>query len=168
MKCKAQNKNGTQCGAKAIANEEFCFFHNPNKTQLKQSAQKGGKASTKQDYIQLDTFPVEEAMGVMCVLTDTINRVRLARPDGTMDLKTANTIGFLASKILEAKKVMTYEENIIKRSIFRNEKIDNKRFGELMKDYTDEIMKFGEETHERVSKEYEEQHKINVANGYLF
>jgi len=168
MNCKFIKKDGTTCKGHPMKNNEFCYFHNSNtREQHKQSAQKGGKASTEQVLKQLEPIPAEDALSVLYLLTDTINRVRLAKTDGTFDLRTANCIGFLASKILEAKKLMIFEENILKRSILRNEKIDNTTFRKLMADYSEEILQKGNEVYQRVSKEYEE-HKINKNSAYLF
>ena len=45
-------------------------------------------------------------------MADTINRVRRIRPDGSLDIKVANCIGFLVAKLLEAQKQLVLEERV--------------------------------------------------------
>lgn len=114
MKCEYQN-SGKRCGANAMVGKNLCFAHSPETTEERLAAQKkGGKVSYYQDGLipaePIDFSKHKEA--VVYLLTDTINRVRRIRPDGGVDIKIANCIGFLVSKLLEAQKQLVLEERV--------------------------------------------------------
>lgn len=72
----------------------------------------------------LDPVDITDARTVIYILADTINRVRKVQADGSMDVKTANCIGHLASKMLEAQRVVAIEERIekIERVVLESQK----------------------------------------------
>lgn len=123
MKCKNQ-----ECKANAINNSDYCFMHDPSqKSKHIESARKGGAVGKKKDLVKLEPVDLSEKGSVIKLLNDTINYIRSIKPDGLMDVKTANCVGFLASKILEARKteVKPNDENQYTGTEEQNREIDN-------------------------------------------
>lgn len=114
MKCKERVK-GKPCQANAMAGSDYCFTHNPEVAGKRLAARKkGGKVSHYKDGLMpveaIDFTQCKEA--VIYLLADTINRVRRIRPDGSLDIKIANCIGFLVAKLLEAQKQLVLEKQV--------------------------------------------------------
>lgn len=168
MKCSYQKSDDKQCGANAMNSSSFCFAHDPMmKPKHLEATKKGGEATHNRDYVQLDPIPVEDASSALYLITDTINRIRTARPDGTMDLKTANAVGFLAGKLLECKKQLLLEEDLLKKAICKDQKIDLATFRQLMQEYDREYIESMGNFIEGAEQRYEE-HKRTKDPAYLF
>lgn len=100
MNCKSEN-----CNAYAMKSSEYCFTHNPkSKKKHLESASKGGLATNK-GIIRLEDIDINKPSQIVSLLEDTINRVRLTHDDGSMDLKTANCIGYLANVAIKAIEI---------------------------------------------------------------
>ncbi len=56
----------------------------------------------------LAPLDLNDNRAVLLLLSDTINRVRA----GSMDVRIANCLGFLSSKILEAREKISLEERL--------------------------------------------------------
>lgn len=99
MKC----KHG-KCKANAMKDYDFCFVHNPDmKIKHKLATSKGGSATLlDKANLMLPKISLKNTESIMKLLEDTINRIRTVRADGTMEIKTANCIGFLASHLQKA------------------------------------------------------------------
>jgi len=114
MKCK-YIKDDKQCQAPVMHNAEYCYFHNPEiKRKRKHAQKKGGKVSYY-DKGLIKAEPIDitaDKRAVIYILADTINRVRRVRPDGSLDVKTANSIGQLAGKMIEAQKEVGLTERL--------------------------------------------------------
>ena len=114
MKCKHE-KDGKICNANQMAGSEFCFTHNPDTEKQRLAARKkGGQVSYYHDGL-IPADPIDFSLykeAVVYLLADTINRVRRIRPDGSLDIKVANCIGFLVAKLLEAQKQLVLEERV--------------------------------------------------------
>lgn len=124
-------------------------------------------ATERQDDTRLDPVPVDDALSTLYLLSDTINRIRTARPDGTLDLKVANSVGFLAGKLLESRKQLLFEEGLIKDSICKDKKIDTATFRKLMHEYEAE---FSENTRAFIlgAQQRYDEHKKHKDGAYLF
>ena len=63
---------------------------------------------------QIITQPlkIKQPGDVVVLLEDTINKVRKLEPDGTMDTKTANCIGYLSGQIIKAIEVAELSERV--------------------------------------------------------
>jgi len=98
-----------------MKDSEFCFTHNPETVeQVKEAGRKGGEVSYY-DKGLVKAEPIDiiaDKTAIVYLLADTVNRVRRVKPDGSIDLRVANCIGFLSSKILEAQKQITLEDRI--------------------------------------------------------
>jgi len=115
MICKQVKDNGEQCQANAMTDSEYCFSHNPDtKEQLKEATRKGGEVSYyDKGLIKLEPIDITtDNRAVIYILADTLNRVRRVKPDGSMDIKIANCIGFLSSKVLEAQKELVLSDRL--------------------------------------------------------
>lgn len=107
MKCEHILKNGVNCRANAMIGSDFCFSHNPLvKKQRLDATRRGGEATIKNVQTLLEPIDLSKPDNALELIQDTINRVRKSNPDGSMEVKTANCIGFLASKMLEIHKFL--------------------------------------------------------------
>lgn len=86
---------------------DYCFTHDPERREEHlQASRKGGLAkSDNEPRALLPPIDLTKPEGMITLLADTINRVRSARPDGTIDIGTANSIGHLSGKLIEAHKL---------------------------------------------------------------
>lgn len=109
MTCKQTMTNGELCKANAMTGSDYCFTHNPEtREQVKEAGKKGGQVCHyDKGLVRAETIDIlTDNKMVIYLLADTINRVRKVRPDGSIDIRTANCIGFLTSKLLEAQQVL--------------------------------------------------------------
>lgn len=117
MKCTKVLDNGEQCGANAMTDKEYCFTHNPDtKEQAHEARVKGGSVSYyDKGLVKAEPIDItQDRQAIIYLLADTINRVRKVRGDGSIDIRTANCIGFLSSKILEAQEKITLNDRLDK------------------------------------------------------
>ena len=98
-----------------MSESEFCFTHNPEtKEQVKEAGRNGGKVSYY-DKGLVKAEPIDitaDKTAIIYLLADTINRVRRVKTDGSIDIRVANCIGFLSSKVLEAQKELVLADRI--------------------------------------------------------
>jgi hypothetical protein len=114
MICRGKTASGTNCKANAMSGSNYCFTHNPaTREQHLAATRKGGAISpSKTDSTVLPKAEITSLQSVVDVLADAINRVRVVRPDGSMDVKSANTLGFLCGKYAELYKLANLEHKI--------------------------------------------------------
>lgn len=100
MRCKFIKPDGQNCEAHAIKDSEFCYFHNPDiSDEEKREAQSnGGKTKALTLKEPLPDLPIAKPEDAVLLVADTIKRVRA----GTLDIRTANCLGFLSDKLLKA------------------------------------------------------------------
>ena len=100
MKCEFIKPDGTKCEANAIRDSEFCYFHNPDiSDEEKREAQSnGGKTKALTLKEPLPPLALAKPSDAVLLIADTISRVRA----GTLDIRTANCLGFLSDKLLKA------------------------------------------------------------------
>jgi len=124
MKCEFNKPDGTQCDAHAIKGSGFCFFHNPDiSDEEKREAQtRGGQARGLTLATPLPVMNIKKIPDVTLFLIDTINRVRA----GEMDVRIANSLGFLSDKLMRALELSDLEERFNKLEQLVNEKTNNK------------------------------------------
>ncbi|MEI8060781.1 MAG: hypothetical protein WCG99_00595 [Candidatus Berkelbacteria bacterium] len=170
MKCSHQKTDGKKCQSNTTTGSDFCFVHDPMmKQEHLEATKKGGQSTHSKDYIKLDPIPIEDASSALYLITDTINRIRTAKTDGTLDLKVANSIGFLSGKLLECRKQLLLEEHLIKKAICkdRDKEIDLATFRQLMQEYDREYIENMGNFIEGAQQRYEE-HKKTKSNAYMF
>ena len=104
MKCRGKTKAGKRCRANALADSKYCWFHDPRKKSARAAAQKAGGVERSKNNARL-VLSAEEAdlvldntQAVIELLSETINQAR----KGKIDLKVANTVGYLSQILLKA------------------------------------------------------------------
>jgi hypothetical protein len=121
MKCKYIKDNQEFCQANAMKDSIYCYLHNPEVLdEDKRLAQaKGGAGNIVRLDEMLPEIKVEKAKDVVLLLQDTVSRVRT----GQMDIRIANTIGYLCGHLIKAieiaeieSRVTTVERVILERS----------------------------------------------------
>jgi hypothetical protein len=122
MKCEFIKPDGQKCEAHAIKDSEFCYLHNPDiSDEEKREAQTRGGANRaltiKEPLPELVLTTPDHAV---LLIADTISRVRA----GTLDIRTANCLGFLSDKLLKAFEVsqLNSRVDIIQQVIQRKTK----------------------------------------------
>jgi hypothetical protein len=115
MVCRGKTSAGSNCKANAMSGSNYCFSHNPATREQHRAATRKGGAVSPFKAVETAILPKVElasVQSVVDVLADAINRVRVVRPDGSMDVKSANTLGFLCGKYAELYKIANLEEKI--------------------------------------------------------
>lgn len=88
-------------------------MHDPaNRLAHSKASSRGGQANTQGAGVLLDPIALDSAQALLELLADTINRIRVTRGDGSMDVRTANGIGQLARVLVEARKNFELEERV--------------------------------------------------------
>jgi hypothetical protein len=110
MKCEFIKKDGQKCEAHAIKETEFCYFHNPDiSDEEKREAQTNGGANRALTLKEpLPVLPIAKPEDAVLLIADTINRVRA----GTLDIRTANCLGFLSDKLLKAMETSRLNDRV--------------------------------------------------------
>lgn len=105
--CGFRKPNGEPCQATAQRGRAFCVFHDPERAaEMQRARREGGINRTRTAIVLPPQTPdalLESQMDIAGLLSETINQVRR----GELDVRTANTIGFLAntlSRVLEQGK----------------------------------------------------------------
>jgi hypothetical protein len=91
----------------------YCFAHNPKtKARHLEAVRKGGGVKYKNGLIPAEPLDLTTPKALLPLLADTINRVRKVDSDGSIDVKRANSIAILASKMIEAQKLILLDERV--------------------------------------------------------
>ena len=110
MKCEFIKTDGEKCEANAVKDSEFCFFHNPDITaeQKREAQSNGGKTKALTLKEPLPAIDLKTPDHAVLLIADTISRVRA----GTLDIRTANCLGFLSDKLLKAFEVSQLNDRV--------------------------------------------------------
>lgn len=88
-------------------------MHNPEtKDSRLEASARGGSVTSKELQLLTDRLDLKDPNNTLILLADTIHRIRKVKDDGSMDIKTANAIGFLSSKLIEAQKLISLEARL--------------------------------------------------------
>jgi hypothetical protein len=109
MKCKYIKQDDEQCGANSMVDNDFCFTHNPDMEESKAIAVKKGGEATRKNYEPLPPILIENTKNITTLLSSTINEVRA----GTIELRVANSIGYLAGHLIKAFEASIIEDRLI-------------------------------------------------------
>lgn len=94
-----------------MTGSNYCFAHNPEtKDQHKRATVKGGKSSYKDGFLSLEPIDLTKPKNIILLIADTANRIRKVDKNGCMDIKTANCLAILSSKMIEAQKAFELEQ----------------------------------------------------------
>jgi hypothetical protein len=112
MQCKFTKDNWNQCNAHAMKDSDYCYLHNSNisKQEKKDVQSQWGKANLHTIKKELPVIEVSDIKSIMCLLQDTVNRVR----SWDMDIKVANCIWFLSSHLMKAYELEQIENKLDK------------------------------------------------------
>jgi hypothetical protein len=114
-KCQFIKPDSTQCEAKPIKGDTFCFFHSEKtKTQRQEAVKKGGD-SLKRSYGRDDEIKLNCVDDVFILLQQTANDLR----QNKINNKTAAILNFIAGttlKAIEAKYVEKTRENAFRKT----------------------------------------------------
>ncbi len=117
MKCKFIKDNGERCEANTMKNSGYCYLHNPDVSKKdKEIAQSnGGKNRAVTIGKSLEPVSIKKTSDVVRLLEKTINDVR----SGELDIRVANSIGYLSGHLIKALEVSEIEErvSIIERAV---------------------------------------------------
>ena len=92
-----------------MENTNYCFRHDPDSTEKKfLASSKGGLARSVKVNVPLEVIPIATPKDVVILLASTINEVR----EGRIDLRAANTIGYLATALIKALEVAESEAKV--------------------------------------------------------
>jgi len=110
MQCSFMKPDGTQCNANAMSGAEYCYTHNPDISdeEKREAKQRGGQARALTIANPLPALPINTPDDAVLLIVDTINRVRA----GTLDIRTANCLGFLADKLLKALETSRLNDRV--------------------------------------------------------
>ena len=90
-----------------MKNKDYCFSHDPDSTEKKLLAStKGGLARVIKVDVPLEVITIATPGDVVNLLASTINEVRESR----IDLRAANTIGYLSTALIKAMEVVKVAE----------------------------------------------------------
>lgn len=110
MKCKHEI-NEKQCQAFAVSGSEYCFSHDPKlKDQKKLAVVKGGKVSKRGPEVRLASVQIEDKRDVITFLTCVIDELRT----GKLEVKRANSLGYLGGVLIKAFELAEMEERLEK------------------------------------------------------
>ena len=120
--CSFTLKGGKRCSSPRMRRYNYCYSHNPEtRDKHRESAQKGGQVTSSQSLNLLKPLDLMNSKAVIVLIADTINRVRQVDINGGLDVRTANCLGFLAGKLLEAQERLTLEQRIERLEIISRE-----------------------------------------------
>lgn len=99
-RCASRNRHGHRCGAWALTGATKCALHSDPRRASQLGSKHGcrGRVRLVIDAIHLPYKPLKTMCDMSELMEETINRVR----QGSLDLRSANTIGFLASVHMKA------------------------------------------------------------------
>lgn len=108
-KCQYTKSEGEQCKAWAMTDSDFCFTHNPDMQEERALAnQRGGQVGKANPTEPLPPIELSQPKDVVVLLQDTIRGVRA----GEIDLKIANSVGYLSGQLLKAHEVAQLQARI--------------------------------------------------------
>lgn len=110
-----------------MTNKDFCFTHNPDSTEKRLLASsRGGLARGIKVDVPLEVITIATPGDVVNLLASTINEVR----EGRIDLRAANTVGYLSTaliKAMETVKVAEIEAKVkVVSAILLSREVNNK------------------------------------------
>lgn len=109
MKCKYIKENGEGCNANATE-DGYCYFHSPSipEEEKKLARVKGGENNVVLIGELMEETPVRTSEDVVKLMEDVINRVK----QGILDIRTANTLGYLAGVTQKAIREVEVEDRL--------------------------------------------------------
>ena len=112
LQCNYIKSNGQKCEAHALIGGKYCYRHSPeiNVQEKKEASSRGGRNRRVKYEISLDPISLNKISDVVSLLEETINMVR----SGDIDIRVANSLGYLSGYILKAIEGSEMEARIEK------------------------------------------------------
>ena len=108
MQCQKKKRDGKQCRARALSDEEHCALH-AEPGRAKELGSKGGRRRTVYRPDALKEFAAPKtAADVGDLLAESIIEIRA----GKLDPKVANALGYLGTSLLRALEVADVERRL--------------------------------------------------------
>jgi len=109
MQCKHIKDSGEQCRASAMDNG-YCYLHNPDiPEEEKQLARiRGGENNAVLIGELMEESKVRTSEDIVILMESVINKVK----QGVLDIRVANTIGYLAGVSQKAIKEVEVEDRL--------------------------------------------------------
>jgi hypothetical protein len=108
-RCESLKRDGTRCGAPALAGSARCYFHDPAKAEERQQARRrGAKTRNRKPPPPTHDLTLGTVTDVAKALAKVINEVRR----GTLEPKVGNSIAALVSQLLAALKGGELEQRL--------------------------------------------------------
>lgn len=98
MKCTQILPNNERCKVNALKNEEFCFWHSPNKELERKKAVQDGGNSPKRSYGVDDDIKLDSSQDIRELMEKTIRNMN----QNKISVNMANATGYLANIALKA------------------------------------------------------------------
>lgn len=95
--CTFIRPNKTQCKAKAVQGDEFCFWHSEKMREKRTQAVHDGGNSPKRSYGRNDVVTIANTQDVLKLIEQTINDLR----GNKTSTKLATAIGYLSGIALK-------------------------------------------------------------------
>jgi hypothetical protein len=113
MQCQKKKREGTRCGAHALAGKQYCALHSePGRAAV--LGTKGGRRRTVYSPEGLKQFATPKtAAELRELLAESIIEIRA----GKLDPKIANALGYLGASYLRALEMSDLEELLEKLSV---------------------------------------------------
>lgn len=121
MRCAHIKTNKAQCRGNAIINDLLCYTHSLKVSDEAKTLARanGGRANKIAVEAPLDPIEIATVKDVVLLLSDTVCRVR----SGELELRVANTLGFLSGQLIKALEMSDLESRIeaIERAVRDNQ-----------------------------------------------
>ncbi len=97
-----KTKDGSECKATPQTGKQYCFFHDPATREKRAEARRAGAAVRNQTTLppNLPMKSLQKPGDVIELLGEVLKRVN----QGDLDLRTANTMGYISNLVLNAMK----------------------------------------------------------------
>ena len=108
--CEKIKSDGQKCRAMAMADSQYCFFHDPSAAKAREAAQRQGGQANGPAVLPADApdVPLHSGKDVSTFLAETINQVR----KGRVSPKIASTVGYLSSLLMKALETSDIEDRL--------------------------------------------------------
>jgi len=106
--CEYIKPDDQQCRAHAMEDSVYCFAHNPDVQDERMLAVMNGGKAPRRNYKPLPEIILSDNKSVVTLLATTINEVR----GGSIELRVANCIDYLAGHLIKALEVAGLEERV--------------------------------------------------------
>lgn len=106
--CKYIKKNGEQCKAMSLKNDDYCFWHSQKIKEKRSKALKSGGKAKKNYSIDFDKWEYESTQSLISLLELLINKTI----KGEIPTKVSNSVAYLTNILLSIIKERDLEQRL--------------------------------------------------------